>query len=45
MGDAIALPTIFKGVLWFLLAEVVIMALLIGFPDISTFLPNQLLGR
>ncbi|SFC28370.1 TRAP transporter large permease [Tropicimonas isoalkanivorans] len=44
VGDTIALPTIFKGVLWFLAAEVAIMTLLIAFPSISTFLPNQLLG-
>ena len=45
VGDAVPLPTIFRGVMWFLLAEVVIMALLILFPQISTFLPNQLLSR
>ncbi|KGF70736.1 C4-dicarboxylate ABC transporter [Hoeflea sp. BAL378] len=45
MGDRIPLPTIFRGVLWFLAAEVVIMALLIGFPSISTFIPSQLLSR
>ncbi|MFV0411422.1 MAG: TRAP transporter large permease subunit, partial [Paracoccus sp. (in: a-proteobacteria)] len=44
VGDSIALPTIFKGVLWFLAAEVVIMTLLIAYPGISTYLPNQLLG-
>ncbi|WP_334193970.1 TRAP transporter large permease [Pararhodobacter sp.] len=32
--------TIYRGVLWFLLAEVVVMALLIGFPQITLFLPN-----
>lgn len=40
VGNLVTLPTIFRGVLWFLAAEVVIMALLIGFPSISTFLPN-----
>ena len=40
VGDAISLLTIFRGVMWFLAAEVVIMALLIGFPSISTFLPG-----
>lgn len=40
---AAALPAIFKGVLWFLAAEVVIMILLIAFPSLSTYLPNQLL--
>lgn len=38
MGDAVSLPQIFRGVAWFLAAEVVIMALLIAFPQISTAL-------
>lgn len=38
--DEISLMTIFKGAAWFLLAEVVIMALLIAFPEISLLLPN-----
>lgn len=44
MGDRIPLVTIFRGVGWFLVAEVVIMALLIGFPSISTFLPSLMAG-
>jgi tripartite ATP-independent transporter DctM subunit len=40
VGRLVPLATIFRGVLWFLAAEVVIMALLIGFPALSTFLPN-----
>lgn len=40
VGDTIPLLTIFRGVMWFLAAEVVIMGLIIGFPSISTFLPN-----
>ena len=40
VGRLVPLATIFRGVLWFLAAEVVIMALLIGFPELSTFLPN-----
>ncbi|WP_339948109.1 TRAP transporter large permease subunit [uncultured Albimonas sp.] len=45
VGDTIPLPTIFRGALWFLAAEVVIMALLIAFPAISTTLPSILLAR
>lgn len=45
VGETIPLPTIFRGVMWFLAAEVVIMGILIAFPEISTFLPHQLLGR
>ena len=40
VGDTISLETIFRGVGWFLACEVVIMALLIGFPSISLYLPN-----
>lgn len=39
-GDSVELGEIFKGVLWFLLCEVVVMALLIGFPQISLWLPG-----
>lgn len=45
VGNSIPLSTIFRGVTWFYLAEVVIMALLIGFPAISTYLPNLLLNN
>jgi len=41
LGDRIALGEIFHGVTWFLLCELIIMGLLIGFPEISLFLPNQ----
>jgi tripartite ATP-independent transporter DctM subunit len=40
VGEAIPLETIFKGCFWFLACEVVIMTLLIAFPQISLFLPN-----
>lgn len=40
VGDSVALGTIFKGILWFLGAELVIMALLLGFPSISLWLPG-----
>ncbi|MGE3248402.1 MAG: TRAP transporter large permease subunit, partial [Beijerinckiaceae bacterium] len=42
VGDTIPLETIFKGVGWFLVAEVFIMALLIAFPQISLWLPSRL---
>ena len=42
VGDAVALTTIFRGLLWFLACEVVIMTLLIAFPEISLWLPNAL---
>ena len=40
VGDRVPLGTIFRGVSLFLAAEVVVMALLIAFPQIVTFLPN-----
>lgn len=40
VGDSVALGTIFKGILWFLGAELIIMALLLGFPSISLWLPG-----
>lgn len=40
LGDQVELKAIFSGVMWFLLAEIVIMALIIGFPEISLVLPN-----
>ena len=42
VGDTIPLETIFRGCGWFLACEVIIMALLIGFPQISLFLPNKM---
>ena len=40
VGNAISLTTIFRGVLWFLLADLVTLALLILFPQISLFIPG-----
>jgi C4-dicarboxylate transporter, DctM subunit len=40
VGDEISLETIFKGVGWFLACEIVVMSLLIAFPQISLWLPS-----
>lgn len=40
VGDEVPLTTIFRGVLWFLACEALIVALLIAFPEISLVLPN-----
>jgi C4-dicarboxylate transporter, DctM subunit len=40
VGNTVPLTTIFRGVLWFLGAEAVVILLLISFPEISLFLPN-----
>ena len=42
VGDEISLETIFKGVGWFLACEILVMTLLIAFPQISLFLPAQM---
>ncbi|MDP6173653.1 MAG: TRAP transporter large permease subunit [Rhodospirillales bacterium] len=42
VGDSIPLETIFRGVAWFLACEVVIVALLIAFPEISLYLPSTM---
>jgi tripartite ATP-independent transporter DctM subunit len=42
VGDEIPLETIFKGVTWFLVCEIVVVALLVAFPDISLWLPRTM---
>ncbi len=42
VGDDIPLETIFRGIGWFLACEVVIMLLILGFPQISLWLPNSM---
>jgi TRAP-type C4-dicarboxylate transport system permease large subunit len=40
VGSSISLTTIFKGVLWFLVADLITLTLLILFPQISLFIPT-----
>lgn len=40
VGNAVPIWTIYRGVLWFLMAEVGVMTLLIAYPQISLFLPD-----
>lgn len=42
VGDKISLGTIFKGLTWFIGAEVVVVVLLTIFPDIIMVLPNRM---
>jgi C4-dicarboxylate transporter DctM subunit len=42
VDDTISLGTIFKGTFWFLACEVVVVSLLIYFPQISLFIPGLL---
>ncbi|MBV1867527.1 MAG: TRAP transporter large permease [Marinosulfonomonas sp.] len=40
VGDAIPISLIFKGVLWFIVSDIVVLGLMIGFPEIVLFLPE-----
>lgn len=40
VGRDVPLGTIFRGVGWFLVCEIFVMALLLSFPQITLFLPN-----
>ena len=42
VGNLASLTTIFRGIMWFLMADAVVVALLIAFPGIITFLPNMM---
>lgn len=42
VGDSIPIETIFKGVLWFLVADGICVALLVTFPPIALYLPHLL---
>jgi len=42
VGKTASLTTIFKGVFWFVVIDLLIVALLIAFPEIVLFLPNWL---
>jgi tripartite ATP-independent transporter DctM subunit len=42
MRGAVTLPTVFKGVGWFIAMEVLVLGLLIAFPQISLFLPSRM---
>jgi C4-dicarboxylate transporter DctM subunit len=42
VGDRIPTETIFKGILWFIVADLVTVSLMIAFPAISLFLPSMI---
>lgn len=42
LRDEVELSTIFRGVFWFLLSELIVLALLILFPILSLWLPNAM---
>ena len=43
VGDSIPLETIFKGILWFLAMDIFTLGILIAWPEISLWLPSQVL--
>jgi tripartite ATP-independent transporter DctM subunit len=45
VGDQVPLETIFKGIGWFLVVELITLSILIAFPEISLWLPNQMMGK
>jgi C4-dicarboxylate transporter, DctM subunit len=42
VGDLVELETIFKGAFWFLGCEVIVVFLLVAFPEISLYLPSTM---
>lgn len=42
VGNSIALGTVFRGVLWFIVIDIVIIALMIAFPGLALLLPGIL---
>lgn len=40
VGNLISTTGIFKGIMWFLVADLIVLALMMFFPDIVLFLPN-----
>jgi TRAP-type C4-dicarboxylate transport system permease large subunit len=42
VGDLISTEAIFKGILWFIVADIITVGLMIIFPSITLYLPNLL---
>ena len=40
LGSLVSLPTLFRGVSWFILADLVTLSILIAFPIVSLYLPG-----
>jgi TRAP-type mannitol/chloroaromatic compound transport system permease large subunit len=43
VGNQVSLTEIFRGIFWFLLADIVVIILIIAFPAIITYLPLTLI--
>ena len=42
LGDRVSLTTIFKGVGWFIVVDLLVLAVLIAFPDLTLWLPGKM---
>lgn len=42
LGRLVSLTQLFRGVAWFILTDIIVLALLIGFPQISLWLPSMM---
>lgn len=45
VGNSVPLEDVFRGIWWFLAMELLTLGILIVFPDISTILPDTMLGK
>lgn len=45
VGDKIPLEDIFRGITWFLAMDILTLAILIAFPQITLFLPDTMMGQ
>ena len=44
VGDTVPLETIFRGIAWFVAMDILTLAVLIAFPQITLFLPDSMMG-
>ena len=40
VGDAVSMPTIFRGIIWFFIADLALIALCVVWPELIMFLPS-----
>ena len=45
VGDLYRVETIFRGIFWFAVMDIITLAILYAFPQISMFLPDAMMGR
>ena len=43
VGNAVSLNTIFRGVTWFIVTDLICLSVIIAFPALATFLPQFIL--